>query len=78
MNLPFVAENLPFASAASVKFHLLFSISTKFLNSKIVFYFVFLLFYCRMYKKKKKVGEYAAMMIMVYSVHFIGKLPFVT
>ena len=25
-----------------------------FLNSKIVFYFIFLLFYCRMYKKKKK------------------------
>ena len=25
MNLPFVAENLPFASAASVKFHLLSS-----------------------------------------------------
>ena len=37
-----------------------------------------------MYKKKKVCGwggggggEYAAMMIMVYSVHFIGKLPFV-
>ena len=53
MNLPFVAENLPFASAASVKFHLLSSIST---NSKIVFDFIFLLFYCRMYKKKKKGG----------------------
>ena len=26
MNLPFVVENLPFASAASVKFHLLSSI----------------------------------------------------
>ena len=43
-------RDLPFASAASVKFHLLSSISTK-----IVFYFIFLLFYCRMYKKKKKV-----------------------
>ena len=30
MNLPLVAENLPFASAASVKFHLLSSISAKF------------------------------------------------
>ena len=35
-----------------------------------------------MYKKEKKCvcvcggGGYAAMMIMVYSVHFIGKLPF--
>ena len=28
MNLPFLAENLPFASAASVKFHLYFTLSS--------------------------------------------------
>ena len=47
MNLPFVAENLPFAICCP-PFRL------NFLNSKIVFDFILLLFYCRMYKKKKK------------------------
>ena len=58
MSLPFVAENLPFASAVSDKnFICCPPFRPNFLNSKIVFYFIFLLVYCRMYEKKKGGGE---------------------
>ena len=53
MNLPFEAENLhsPVRLVSKICCP---PFRPNFLNSKIVFYFIFLLFYCRMYKKKKK------------------------